>query len=69
MDGILYERNPRYSLDSEYFELVSLWQHCGAGGLGGRLLPDPGGVSDQPALVMDAFAIMDAAQHEYTKKS
>jgi hypothetical protein len=51
--------------------VVDLWQDCrrfgGAGALGmGALLalPCAGGVGDQPAALMDAFALLDAWSKE-----
>lgn len=34
------------------------------GGDGVGHLPDAGGVNDQPAWLLEAFAVMDGAEHE-----
>ena len=52
------------SLEEGYIEAVRLWSLC-RGGMGGyAVLPRAGGALDQPAWLMDAFAIMDAAECE-----
>lgn len=50
---------PRWALFT-----VDLWLRCrarGGGGMGGGVpaLPGPGGVSEQPAALMDAFDMLD----------
>lgn len=41
--------------------LLDLWQAYRGGGFGGGPLPFAGGMAEQPACVMEAFGIMDAA--------
>lgn len=43
--------------------MIRLWRLC-AGGFGGGVLPCAGGAGDQPAAMMDAFALMSVAETE-----
>lgn len=50
------------------FEMVRIWQHYRAKGMGGMVtLPDAGGIMDQSSLMMDALAIMDRAEQRLKK--
>ncbi len=44
--------------------MVRLWRLFRAGLGGAGYLPDPGGVFDQPAAMLEAFAIMSSAEAE-----
>lgn len=57
--------DPRLGVRAEDLALVQLWFTCG-GRDGLKLLPQTGGVLDQAALVMDAFAIVATAASAYT---
>lgn len=48
-------------------EVVQLWAQC-RGEMGMAQLPDPGGINDQAAWVMDAFATCGAAEAELQKQ-
>ncbi len=41
--------------------MIDLWQLCrvNAGPFGGRVLPCAGGPGEQPAALLDAFAMLD----------
>ena len=45
-----------------YHALVRLWAACRSGMGGYGSWPDAGGVADQPAWVLDAFAVLSAAE-------
>lgn len=57
--GVEYDRNPRHTTPRVFAHLVRLWGRC-RGGMGAGLLPEPGGVNQQPAWLISAFAILDA---------
>lgn len=59
--GERYPTNPRLGLDDNAFEMVRLWRLY-QGGMAPGWLPDPGGVLDQAAILLDAFAVMSAAE-------
>lgn len=53
--------HPRHLLDEEELALLEIFQEWRAG-MGGRgHLPFAGGSADQPALVMDALAVIESA--------
>lgn len=66
MFGIPYRSNPRDSIPVWAFEVAQLWHQC-RGEFGLLHLPDAGGMGDQPAWTMDAFAICAAADAELRK--
>jgi len=43
--------------------MIRLWRLY-QGGLAVGHLPDAGGTLDQPAIMLDAFALMSATEHE-----
>jgi hypothetical protein len=49
------------------WDLVTLWRLFKGGGMGPGPLPCAGGSGDQPAALMDAFAIMSGAEAEFKK--
>lgn len=61
-----YRFNPRELLTEDDHAIAQLWaMRRSAGGMGGGgALPDPGGLLDQPALLMEALQIMDGALAE-----
>ncbi len=61
MLGTLYPTNPRLELTPNDLDMVRLWRLF-QGGMGPGHLPDAGGVLDQPALMLDAFAYMNAVE-------
>ncbi|MCR0981790.1 hypothetical protein [Roseomonas populi] len=62
-----WRRNPRLALRPVFFHIVKLWSRC-RGAMGGTgLLPEPGGVNQQPAWLMAAFALLDGAEADMEK--
>ena len=56
--------NPRHSIPAAAFHIVRLWLRT-RGGMGGvGPLPEPGGINQQPAWLMGAFAILSSKQAE-----
>jgi hypothetical protein len=51
--------NPRLTIGPEWHEFVRLWSAC-RGEAGTAHWPDAGGVVDQAAWVVDAFATLNA---------
>lgn len=66
--GIRYRRNPRRRVTGDDLAMVRLWGLYRGGGFGPGHLPDAGGAGDQPAIMLDAFAIMSAVAADYEKK-
>jgi hypothetical protein len=50
-------------LEDEHFDLLRLWR-AWQGGMGPGHLPERGGMLDQPAWLMDAFALMSKAERD-----
>lgn len=49
--------------------MLELWRHYRPSGFGGPgHLPFAGGINDQPALLLDAFAVLSATEAELTPK-
>lgn len=62
--GRTWRINPKFSVPARIYHVVKLWHRC-QGGMGGLVqLPEAGGINDQPAWLMGAFGILDAAQAE-----
>ncbi len=61
--GEVYPANPRLGLPAWCWDMVRLWRLF-ATGMGTGFLPDPGGLMDQPCTMLDAFALMAAAERE-----
>ncbi len=61
--GEVYPENPRFALGEGDFEMLRLWRLYQAG----TALPERGGVMDQAAAMLDAFAIMSAAEAQLPK--
>jgi hypothetical protein len=62
--------NPRLTIGPEWHEFVRLWAAC-RGEAGTAHWPDAGGVADQAAWVVDAFATLtsiDADMREADRK-
>ncbi len=59
-----WDENPARAVGAEWFEVLRLWRICNAG-QGYTVLPDSGGVNEQSAWLMDAFATLNRleAQH------
>lgn len=67
--GEFYPTNPRYLIGPEEWAMVRLWQAWRGGGMGSPgHLPEPGGILDQAAKMLDAFAVMNAAAAEIEKR-
>lgn len=64
--GIRWPENPRLTIPQRIFAVVDLWLACrrNMGMMGSfTALPCAGGVGDQPAALMDAFGMLDAASN------
>jgi hypothetical protein len=59
--------NPRHVVPPGYFHVVRLWFRCRAGMGGFAALPEPGGINQQPAWLMAAFAALENAEEELRK--
>lgn len=64
--AVLWWRNPRLLLPRPWFMAVSLWRQS-QGGMGRGWLPGAGGVNDQPAWLLDAFAVLAAEEARIDK--
>ena len=59
--GDVWPDNPRLVIPAPWHDFVRLWAAC-QGGMGGVAhWPDAGGVADQAAWVVDAFAMLTTA--------
>lgn len=64
---IAFATNPKYLLGPADWEMLRLWQYFRPDdGIGH--LPEAGGVMDQAAVMMDAFAVMDWAYARLRRK-
>lgn len=54
-------------VEEEHLQVVDLYYRC-KGGLGMFALPSAGGVLEQGAWIMAAFATIQTAEHELTKR-
>ena len=61
--GEAYRVNPRHLIGDNDHEMVALWRLFQAGHL-----PDAGGTLDQAAAMIDAFALMSAAERDLAKE-
>lgn len=61
MLGEAWGQNPKAVTPPEWFEVIRLWRIC-RGGMGYGLMPDAGGVNDQSAWLLDAFAALGAME-------
>lgn len=68
MGGRPWPENPRLSVPDEWHELVRLWLRCRADMGGYAQLPDAGGMNDQSAWLMDAFADIGGAWAQQDKQ-
>jgi hypothetical protein len=59
--AIHWWRNPRLLLPRAWMLALALWRQS-QGGMARGWLPEPGGVHDQPAWLMEAFAILSAEE-------
>ena len=50
--------NPRLTIPQSWHDFIRLWGACRSGMGGMAHWPDPGGVGDQAAWIVDAFAIL-----------
>ena len=62
--GTTWAENPRITMDGGWATFVRLWAACRAGMGGIAPWPDAGGVADQAAWVVDAFAVLGAIDAE-----
>lgn len=65
--GIHWPENPALTVPRWAFAVVDLWMRCRAAGnamIGGAVLPGAGGMTDQPAALIDAFDMLDAAMKQ-----
>ena len=70
IDGTFYPENPAFTLPLWARDMLTLWQYC-QGGMGGfnGTFPDPGTVWDQPAVMIEAFAVMSGYDAELSRKA
>lgn len=69
IDGTTWAENPRLTLPLWLFGVVDLW-FLAMGQrsmMTPRALPCPGSVGEQPAALMDAFALLDAMAAKTTE--
>ncbi len=66
MLGETHAANPRDAVPEDIWPVVQMWHMC-RGESGYAHLPDAGGVGDQPAWTLDAFAVLAAADAELRK--
>lgn len=57
-----WPRNPRFSVPRVYQHIVKAWGRC-RGGMGAGVFPEAGGLNQQPAWLIHAFGVLDAADH------
>lgn len=65
--AVLWWRNPRHLLPRAWMAVVALWRQS-QGGMGRGWLPEAGGINQQPAWLMDAFAILGAEEARLDKR-
>jgi len=58
--GRIWKRNPRHLVPRAIMRVVMLWDLCRAGMGGFAMLPEAGGINDQPAWLMAAFGVLNA---------
>lgn len=63
--GELYEENPRHTVPEETWRIVRLWRIWRGDGFGRGPLPFGGGPMQQPAVLLDAFEVLDGAFAAY----
>ena len=64
----MYPTNPKFRVPAGYFETIRIWRMC-QGGMGYTgTWPDPGGIYDQAAIMLDAFSVLGAAEQDYRKR-
>ncbi len=68
MGGEARRDNPRLATPTEWFAFVQLWSACRAGMGGIAHWPDAGGVADQAAWIVDAFARLAALDAEFDRE-
>jgi hypothetical protein len=56
--------NPRRLVTPEWLEVLRLWRLCQSGLGGYAHWPDAGGVNDQSAWLLDAFALLASLEAE-----
>ena len=66
--GERHETNPKLLLGQDEAEMVRLWRMTRGGDFGQGPMPEAGGVMDQAAIMLDAFAVMSAAEAELTRE-
>ena len=68
MLGEAWDENPRDRVTPDWLEVIRLMRIC-RGGMGYALLPDAGGVNDQAAWLLDAFAQLGALEAEADRQA
>lgn len=58
---------PAWHVEPWAWDMLRLWR-LSQGGMARGWLPDPGGTLDQPRVMLEAFAVMSAVEHELTKR-
>jgi hypothetical protein len=62
----VFERNPRSRVTDDHWALLRLRSQCDRG-MAGLVYPDGKSVLDQPLLLLDAFAVIGAAEADLRK--
>lgn len=65
--AVLWWRNPRHLLPPAWRRVVALWRQS-QGGMARGWLPEAGGVNDQAAWLLEAFAILAAEEARLDKR-
>ena len=66
-DGEEYARNPSRFVTASSRAMVTLWSYCRGGGMGGSgFLPED--AMRQPAVMLEAFALMSMWAQEFAPK-
>ena len=60
-------RNPRLTIPPAFNHVIRLWARSRSGMGGTALLPEAGGLNQQPAWLMRAFSLLDEADAELEK--
>lgn len=53
--------HPRFLIDAETLAVLRLWRRCRGAGMSAGPLPFSGGAAEQPACLLAAFDICEAA--------
>lgn len=69
LHGDVWPENPRFHLRPEDSLMLMVWRRCRPGPLGGpEILPCPGGVLDQPLVMLQALDEMEHASTKFRRR-